>query len=110
MGYNDNPVYEPEKYGFEYVGTIELSEPDYSFDILAVLKNDKGYYIGTDSGCSCPSPWESHTADDFTGPLTVAQTIEEVTSLWSGSYDGGYEPEEFAALITKIGKGGDVNG
>lgn len=97
MGYYDNPVDDPGKYGFEYVGVIELSEPCYSFDLLAVLKNDEGYYLSTDSGCSCPSPWESHTVADFTGPLTAEQAREEATSLWQG-----FEPEEFNALLGKI--------
>lgn len=102
MSYYDNPVDNAEKYGFEYVGSIDLSEPDYSFDILGVLKNEKGYYLGTDSGCSCPSPWESHRVEDFTGPLTAEQAREEAHSLWSGSYGGGYEPEEFDALMERI--------
>jgi len=102
MSYNDNPVMEPEKYGFILVGEIELSPPSYSFDLLAVLKNEKGYYLGTDSGCSCPSPWESHTTEDFTGPLTAEQAIEEIISLSETAYGGPYEIEERSELISRI--------
>lgn len=103
MGWYYNPVSEPEQFGFdEFVGDAELYPADYSFDLLAVLKNDKGYYLGTDSGCSCPSPWESHTAEDFTGPLTAEQAREEATSLWSGGYGGGYDPDGFKQLLDKI--------
>lgn len=87
MSWDDNPVRFPEKYGFKRVVTTgELDEPDYSFYEFAVLEGEDGYYLSTDSGCSCPSPWESHTKDDFTGPLTAAQVHEEVTSLWENSY------------------------
>lgn len=103
MSYDNNPVYEPQKYGFdEVVGIAELAPPDYSFDYLAVLKNDKGYYIGTDSGCSCPSPWESHTAEDFTGPLTAQQVHEEAMSLLKNSYRAG--PEEVADVLKLLKK------
>lgn len=103
MGWYENPVSNPELFGFDsVVGEVYLSAPDYSFELLAALKNDKGYYLSTDSGCSCPSPWESHTAEDFTGPLTAEQAREEATSLWSGAYGGGYAPEEFKQLLDLI--------
>ena len=40
-----------------------------------------GYYIGTDSGCSCYTPFEHYTKDARTGPLTREQMEEEVMSL-----------------------------
>lgn len=50
---------EPEKFGLEIVGEIE-DEPDYSFDMFVVWKDNKGsLYYGQDSGCSCPSPFEN---------------------------------------------------
>ena len=87
---------------FEMIAVVDLSEPDYSFDILGIWKTEDGYYLSTDSGCSCPYPWESHTDSDLTGPLTAGQAIEEATSLWSGAYGGGYDPEEFAEAMTLI--------
>lgn len=87
MGYYDNPVDDPQKNGFiRVVAEGEFSAPDYSFDLFAVLLKEDGYYLSTDSGCSCPSPWESHTADDFTGPLTAEQVHEEVNSIWGQAY------------------------
>jgi len=103
MGYYDNPMHNPQDYDVEVIGEVYLSEPDYSFDLLGVLRGKDGYYLGTDSGCSCPSPWESHTMDDFTGPLTAEQAREEATSLNGGAYgDEPFEPEEFAELLAKI--------
>lgn len=80
---------------FEFVVEVWLAEPNYDYDVLGVWKTDEGYYLSTDSGCSCYSPWENHTDDDLTGPLTADQAKEEATSLWKGAYSGGYDPEQF---------------
>ena len=113
MSYN-NP-FEDETLGYRQVAEVELSEPDYSFDTLVVLEKDGGLYLATDSGCSCPTPFESHTEQDLTGPLTVDQAIEEATSLWlSGNeyydYDSmeyvkgetGYDPKAFERFKERI--------
>ena len=65
----------------ELVGIWSLAYPDWAFYDLAIIKAPDGAYISTDSGCSCPAPFESHQREDFTGPLTVDQVIEEFTSL-----------------------------
>lgn len=89
--------------GLTPVAEIELAEPDYSFDVLGVWKDTDGaYYLSTDSGCSCPTPWENHTKDDLTGPLTAEQTREEATSLWETSYGGRYDPDAFAEAMRLI--------
>lgn len=82
---------------FNQIVEVTLSEPDYSFDILGIWKAEDGYYLSTDSGCSCPMPWESHCDEDLTGPLTAAQAIEEATSLWTLA--GKYDEAEFASAI-----------
>ncbi len=87
---------------FVWVTDAELSEPDWSFDLVGIWKTDEGYYLSTDSGCSCPTPWENHTDSDLTGPLTCEQAIEEATSLWKNSYGGGYDPESFAKAMALI--------
>ena len=56
-----NPYYNPEEFGLEIVGEFDWSEPDYSFDFCVVWKAKRGeYWIGNDSGCSCPSPFENY--------------------------------------------------
>jgi hypothetical protein len=89
MSYETNPYYYPEKHGLRKIAEADLSEPDYSFDILAVWADANGFYLGTDSGCSCPSPFEDYAGrDDMTGPLTLEQALEEATNLRGGStYD-----------------------
>jgi hypothetical protein len=41
------------------VGSVE-KEPDYDFNMFVVWESvaDKTLYMGSDSGCSCPSPFE----------------------------------------------------
>ena len=79
--------------------TLSLSYPDYAFNILGVDIREDGIYLGTDSGCSCPSYWENHTKDDFTGPLTVEQAREEAMSLWENTYDPRAERDVFVSAL-----------
>jgi hypothetical protein len=95
-----NPYYSPEKFGLALVAEHELSEPCYSFDILAVWRGPAGLYLGTDAGCSCPSPFENYSGmGDMTGPLTTDQALEEASSLkGTSTYDiDGFN--EFIAAI-----------
>ncbi len=94
-------VLQPRNYNLALLTEVELAEADYSFDILAVWKGELGFYLATDSGCSCPSPFEDYNGvDDLTGPLTAEQTIEEATSLWKDA--GSYDPESFASAMLQI--------
>lgn len=70
--WGNNPYYNPEKFGLEIIGEFEFSEPSYSFDTLVVWKEGRGrYWIGMDSGCSCPSPFEDVTdINSLDGPHT----------------------------------------
>ena len=72
---------------YEPTHSLNLSYPDYAFDILGIDVRPDGFYLGTDSGCSCPAWWENHTEDDFTGPLTAEQAREEAMSLWEQTPD-----------------------
>ena len=87
-------------YYFDPTHTIDLADLDYEFDILGVDIREDGIYLGTDSGCSCPSPWENHTKDDFTGPLTAEQAREEAMSLWENAYEAyRVDLAEFSAAL-----------
>ena len=92
-----------ESEGVTDLGTIDLSEPNYSFYLAWVLGTPEGFYLGTDSGCSCPSPFENYRSlDDFTGPLTADQAIEELDSLARPFGGKAYDPEGLDELITDI--------
>lgn len=77
---------------------ISLEDEPWQFYYLGVWERNEGFYLSTDSGCSCPTPWESHTEDDLTGPLTWEQVKEEARSLAASTYQSDYavrEVEEF---------------
>lgn len=96
MYYKENVYYSPASHGLVLLRTIDLAEPDYSFYLLAIFQsatNPENYYLATDSGCSCPSPFEDYLdVESLTGPLTYAQAVEEAESLWEDA--GSYQPEQ----------------
>ena len=51
--------YNPEHYGLQVVGEISWDDEPYQFDLTAVWTDGDKYYWASDSGCSCPSPFES---------------------------------------------------
>ena len=74
---------------------------NYDWSIIGLWKGPLGYYLGTDSGCSCNGAWEYYNGpDDLTGPLTAEQAREEVESLVATSrYQGDEGVDEFLREI-----------
>lgn len=60
MGWSTpNPYYNPEHFGLRSVTELDWSQPCYSFDKTVVWADaDEKLYWASDSGCSCPSPFE----------------------------------------------------
>ena len=60
MKFNENPYYSPEKCGLEIFDNIDTAG-DYEFDMFVIWKklDDGTLWWDTDSGCSCPSPFDS---------------------------------------------------
>lgn len=103
MSYDNNPYYNPEAHGLAKVDEVDLSEPCYSFDLLVVWADEKGLYLGTDSGCSCPTPFESYDGRrDMTGPLTVDQALEEASSIKAAAYDPTYGITEWNSFVATV--------
>lgn len=64
------------------VETFCTEEEDYYWSVIGVIKADDGYYVGTDDGCSCYSPWENYKGpSDFVGPMSFDDMSEEVRSI-----------------------------
>lgn len=58
------------------------TEGGYDWSVIGVITADDGYYVGTDSGCSCYSPWENYEdASDFVGPMSFEDMCAEVRSI-----------------------------
>lgn len=65
-----NLYYYPENFGLEPVGQINWINEPYEFEITAVWKKKRGeYYFASDSGCSCPTPFDYCTSvEKLNGP------------------------------------------
>lgn len=80
---------------------ISLDDEPWQFYYAGVWDRADGYYLSTDSGCSCPMPWESHTEESLTGPLTWDQVKEELRSLASTSYHSEYATKSVENFIAE---------
>jgi hypothetical protein len=73
--YDYNIYYNPEKSGLTIVAEIEYSSGCYEFDTRVVWKNEKGeLFTARDSGCSCPTPFE-------TFDLSNIDPVKDITFL-----------------------------
>lgn len=91
-----NMYYDPEKFGLTIVGEIDRAD-SYEFDKFVVWrKADGSTWYCTDSGCSCPSPFEDEGINDLQ-PFS-----EEALRSWVSACDyRETSPVEVAELIAK---------
>lgn len=78
--FNANPYYNPSECGLELITTVEEDEA-YQFAIVAVWRDlaTNKFYYASDSGCSCPTPFESYNELGSLNPLNE-QTWDEFRS------------------------------
>jgi hypothetical protein len=92
-----NVYYNPEDFGLEVVGSVDVGEM-YEFDMFVVFRETATGRIGyaTDSGCSCPSPFEDTEIDDieWAPSWVVARELQE--------YAAGKEADDVANLISNM--------
>lgn len=75
-----NAYYSPEEFGLTTVGSFDYVEGEWEFHLISLWKDALGtFYWGTDSGCSCPTPFEGfQDLEDFeTGSLNEFQAWGE---------------------------------
>jgi len=67
----------------------------YQFDLVGVARRstDGKLFWSTDSGCSCPSPWENHIDGDWE-PLP-----ETLPAFEAEAREGNNDPTEFLRLV-----------
>lgn len=79
MSYNKNVYYNPEKFGLTTIGEISWHEPDYDFNLTVAWHDAKGkLYWASDSGCSCPSPFEDFNSLEDLQTGTKFQLLAEL--------------------------------
>lgn len=95
----------------EYVDAIELAGNSWEFDLLGVFKDNEGrVFTATDSGCSCPMPWENLTEADYTEHYTWASLERTVRSTcraarnssWADSPPTVDKQERFLNRLRKV--------
>lgn len=76
----------PENYALRVIGEIDNSE-DYEFNLFVVWADSAGnLYYATDSGCSCPAPFEDfYSLADLT-PGTPHQVHEALDDWATAGY------------------------
>jgi hypothetical protein len=80
MSWDDNVYDNPEKYGLETVGEVEWDDESYAFNITAIWRDpqDGQLYLASDSGCSCPSPFEDFDGLAKLKRVTRDEAIDEL--------------------------------
>lgn len=83
----DDVYSNPEKHGLSLVGMVDEIDLSYEFDMFGVWKDENGHlYYASDSGCSCPSPFETYYSKD---DLTKATPQECLSALDEWMVDWG---------------------
>jgi hypothetical protein len=104
MGYYDP---QPESFGFKHLIDLQWGEPDYDFCITAVYQSKEGFHVVTDSGCSCPSPFEDYNKPEDFGPAVskrdaIAELVSDLVRYLKDGYGTEKEKLEAAVDITDM--------
>lgn len=84
MGYGKPDVYyNPEMFDLTILSSADVAD-SYEFDMIVVWKHADGrFFIGNDSGCSCPSPFENFDSlDELTEVTNLAEIAEFARDAW----------------------------
>lgn len=82
MGWTTPDVYgQPEHFGLKILGSIEWAAESYEFNMTVVWQDPVTgqLFYASDSGCSCPSPYENYTSRDALTPLDGIQPFIDFT-------------------------------
>ena len=100
MSWDSNPYYHPEQYGLTEIGELD-NGGSYEFDKLVIWQQDATglLYYDTDSGCSCPTPFDDCTLETMT-PLPTPQALIDAVNGWLvDSYRTGLRGEAGSLIV-----------
>jgi hypothetical protein len=94
MKFNKNPYYDPEECGLEIFDDIDTAG-SYEFDMFVIWRklDDNTLWWGTDSGCSCPTPFEGFETLNDMNQITKEtfynfdQALENHTDISKSDYN-----------------------
>jgi hypothetical protein len=113
MNFNQNIYYYPEKHDLVIIKEID-SAGGYEFDTTVVFKDkDNNFYFASDSGCSCPSPFEEFNSVADLTKLTLHEfhALEQEVQRhikdpkWTYSGLPKIEVDQFLKEVKKIMEG-----
>lgn len=97
-----NYYYDPASAGLEMLAFEDHgARDDYGFDILAFWVDKDGVvYSASDSGCSCPSPFEDYTSMHMLERVGSVEQAEATFYGWNSSYGSTkVDPHEVRKLL-----------
>lgn len=105
-----NVYTDPEDFGLAVLGEIDWSDGCYQFDLTVVFHDLAGiYWYAEDSGCSCPSPFDSVGLTGITRITSLAQIqqhLERRAAESAESYQGPDRSTAVADLIERLHREG----
>lgn len=109
----ENIHYHPEAYGLTVVGDIQWGWASYDFDMTIVWQDADGkLYWASDSGCSCPTPFEDfqsledlETGGSFQCAKAITDRFTEFSENgWHGEQEVADTGAQVFALLDKLMK------
>lgn len=99
-----NNVYStPEHYGLTIIGEVEWSDGCYQFDTTVVWRDAAGrLFWASDSGCSCPAPFEYFNGRDDLVTGTPAELGAVLNKLLAEMKKSGYRMTEFSRCEAEV--------
>jgi len=100
MKFNDNPYYSPEKCNLEIFIDIDTAG-SYEFDMFVIWKklDDNTLWWDTDSGCSCPVPFDNSDNGHDLKPITK-ETWYSFTEALKNHYN--ISQQDILRIQTKV--------
>ena len=78
-------MWNPSEHGWNFIGEIDWNNEPWEFYCTVVYKKGRKYLAGTDSGCSCPIPFEDHSEGDYSVFTKVGDLRTHLNGKSSGS-------------------------
>lgn len=97
----------PEAHGLETIGAVSWTEEDYEYDVSVLFYDAKTreYFLGSDSGCSCPHPFEDQTRADLDPVKSINELQAYLHALAGGPrVDNRQVEAEIVELLERVRK------
>lgn len=96
-----DPYYNPEAFGLTVLASGDIGG-SYEFDMVVVWRHEDGrLFVGADSGCSCPSPFEDFgSLDELIEVNGLAEIVDFANKEWG--WASNYEHEKVDSEIANI--------